>query len=363
MTTSTAWIAKPVATASAASRPSLSGDPRPTCSDEVAAEERLASSVADTPLTLRVKSAVAQEGRLPADDRSRLRFPARLRVSQAQTHLPRLRHRRPVRMLPVVYRHTTVSRRDAFLVSYPKSGNTWLRFMLTHLLSGSEADFDRDSTVIARGWIPPGHARRAPGRGTHDQEPRALFGARKNAFYRKAIYLVRDGRDVAVSYYYTLIRRGLFAGEFSPFLRLFLDGGVDGYGPWHGTWSRGSAARCEQSGSLLVLKYEELLKEPVRERVRRDGVPRQAGLREQGSRRRSTRTARTGCGSESASPASTRTQKRSDIMFVRTAGSGDWARTFAPEDEELFARVTGDLLPRLGYTAPAQRVGVDERQR
>jgi hypothetical protein len=42
-------------------------------------------------------------------------------------------------------------------------------------------------------------------------------------------------------------------------------------------------------------------------------------------------------------------QKRQDIMFVRTAGPGDWARTFSKEDEELFTRVTGDLLRRLGY--------------
>ena len=46
-------------------------------------------------------------------------------------------------------------------------------------------------------------------------------------------------------------------------------------------------------------------------------------------------------------------QKRRDIMFVRTAGPGDWARTFSAEDEQLFARVTGDLLERLGYAACA----------
>ena len=63
-------------------------------------------------------------------------------MSQVRSKLPRLRHQRRVRLLPVVYRHTTVSRRDAFLVSYPKSGNTWLRFMLTDLLGGREADFD-----------------------------------------------------------------------------------------------------------------------------------------------------------------------------------------------------------------------------
>ena len=116
-------------------------------------------------------------------------------------------------------------------------------------------------------------------------------------------------------------------------------------------------------GSLLVLKYEDLLNEPVRNVSRGDGVPWQAGPRERGRGDGRTRTARTGCGSASAHSRFHEEQKRSDIMFVRTAGSGDWARTFTAEDEELFARVTGDLLPRLGYTAPAQRLGVDERQR
>ena len=54
-----------------------------------------------------------------------------------------------MRLLPVVYRHATVSRRDTFLASYPKSGNTWLKFMLTYLLSGREADFDSDSTAVS----------------------------------------------------------------------------------------------------------------------------------------------------------------------------------------------------------------------
>ena len=44
-------------------------------------------------------------------------------------------------------------------------------------------------------------------------------------------------------------------------------------------------------------------------------------------------------------------QKRRDIMFVRTAGSGDWTRTFTEEDQELFAERTGGLLDRLGYAA------------
>jgi hypothetical protein len=264
-----------------------------------------------------------------------------------RSRLPRLRHQRYVRLLPVVYRHTTVSRHDAFLVSYPKSGNTWLKFMLTYLLSGTEADFDSDSTTIGE----VGSHRATPavlpgdGRLIKSHEP---YSGLPRRFYRKAIYLIRDGRDVAVSYYYTLIRSGLYEGEFSPFLRLFLGGGVDGYGPWHRHVESWLGSPLHQDGSLMVLQYEEFVKEPapqlsavmeflgrpvasdrVEEAIQTYSAERMRE-RERGSRFHEK-------------------QKRQDIMFVRTAGPGDWARTFSKEDEELFTRVTGDLLRRLGY--------------
>jgi hypothetical protein len=262
-------------------------------------------------------------------------------------------------MLPVVYRHTMVSRRDAFLVSYPKSGNTWLRFMLTHLLSGSEADFDRDSTVI--GEVGSHRATHtvlpAGGRMIKSHEP---YSGPQKRFYRKAIYLVRDGRDVAVSYYYTLIRRELFSGEFSPFLRLFLDGGVDGYGPWHRHVESWLGSPLEQSGSLLVLKYEELLKEPVRNvSAAMEFLGAGLGNKGRGDGRRVQRGRMRE--RERQSRFHEDEAKRHHVRAHR--GSGGVGSDLCTEDEELFARVTGDLLPRLGYTAPAQRVGVDERQR
>jgi sulfotransferase family protein len=264
-----------------------------------------------------------------------------------QSKLSRLRHQRHLRLLPVVYRHTTVSRRDAFLVSYPKSGNTWLRFMLTYMLSGREADFDHDSTVVGE----VGSHRSTPsvleggGRLIKSHEP---YSGPQRRFYRKAIYLVRDGRDVAVSYYYTLIRREIYTGDFGPFLSLFLRGGIDGYGPWHQHVESWLASPLRDHGSLLVLKYEDLLNEPEQNlsaameflgrpvgRGQVDDAVRMHSAERMRDRERQSRFHEE--------------QKRSDIMFVRTAGPGDWARTFAAKDEELFAQVTGDLLPRLGY--------------
>jgi hypothetical protein len=273
-----------------------------------------------------------------------------------RSRIPRLRHQRHLRLLPVVYRHASVSPRDVFLVSYPKSGNTWVRFMLADLLSGRDAaaDFDRDSVIIADVGSHRGTPEVLPGGGRLIKSHEPYAGPRRR-FYRRAIYLVRDGRDVAVSYYYTLIRRGMYEGEFGPFLKLFLDGGVDGYGPWHEHVESWLASPLNGDGSLLVLRYEDLLRDPVanvsrameflgapveRERAE-EAVDRYSADRMREQERRSRFHEQ---------------QKRQDILFVRTAESGDWARTFSAGDEDLFARVTDDLPRRLGY---GDRPGAD----
>ena len=254
-------------------------------------------------------------------------------------------------MVPVVYRHTTVSRRDTFLVSYPKSGNTWLKFMLAHLLGGREADLDNDSTVIADVGSHRATPRVLPGGGRliKSHEP---YSSPQKRFYRKAIYLIRDGRDVAVSYYYTLIRRGLYDGDFGPFLRLFLDGDVDGYSPWHEHVRSWLESPLQVDGSLLVLKYEDMLADPTDNLLAAMeflGVPVEPERAEQTigeytaermrQRERQTRFHER--------------KQRQDIMFVRKAKAGDWAETFTPEDERLFSEATGGLLERLGYSSPA----------
>jgi hypothetical protein len=246
-----------------------------------------------------------------------------------------------------VYRHRRVSRQDAFLVSYPKSGNTWLKFMLTYLLSGTEVDFDSASTTIAE--VGSHHSTPAvlPGGGRLIKSHEPYAGPQRRS-YRKAIYLIRDGRDVAVSYYYTLIRRGLYEGDFGPFLRLFLGGGVDGYGPWHRHVESWLASPVHQGGSLLVVKYEDLLSEPVEHVSRAMEFLDQPVAPERAEEAISTYSVERMRERERLSRFHAK-QKRSDIMFVRTAQSGDWAGTFSAADEQLFARVTGDLLGQLGY--------------
>jgi sulfotransferase family protein len=249
-------------------------------------------------------------------------------------------------MLPVVRRHSPVSPQDAFLVSYPKSGNTWLKFMLTYLLSGEDADFDSD-TVIAHLGTHRNAPRVLPGGGRLIKSHEAYWGPQKR-FYRKAIYLVRDGRDVAISYYYMVIRRGLYDGDFGQFLRFFLGRGVDGYGPWHEHVESWLDSPLHDRGSLLVLRYEDFLEEPVENlcaAMESLGLPVATEQAAEAVRRNSAERMR----ERERESRFHEQQKRRDIMFVRTATSGDWARTFTAEHEELFAQVAGDVMERLGY--------------
>lgn len=171
-----------------------------------------------------------------------------------------------VRRQLVRYRHIGLTHNDAVLISYPKSGSTWLRFLLGHVLDGRELDFDS-----VRDALPPiGRHRGAPsllprgGRMLRSHEPlEALAGPPSQPI----VYLVRDGRPVAVSYLHHQRRLGQFDGNLAEFLPRFLSGEVDSYGPWH-RHALGAAAARDGGARLLVVRYEDLRRDTTGELAR-----------------------------------------------------------------------------------------------
>ncbi len=155
---------------------------------------------------------------------------------------------------------------DVFLVGHPKSGNTWLAYMLAVLLSddrrgdvnlynvGDYVPFvhGRDHAITTYGHLPdprvfrneyPRHPRRYPG----------------------TVYLVRDPRAVLVSF------RHMFATMFDDrdmTLSRFVDGYLSGGAPfdaWHRhlmRWDRQVAAalrRAEGGERVCVVRYEDIV--------------------------------------------------------------------------------------------------------
>jgi hypothetical protein len=69
------------------------------------------------------------------------------------------------------------------------------------------------------------------------------------------IYVVRDGKDVAVSFYHFYSSHLGFKGDFAKFFPMFLKGGVQG-GQWF-THVTGWLAHSN-ADNVLVIRYEEL---------------------------------------------------------------------------------------------------------
>jgi hypothetical protein len=248
--------------------------------------------------------------------------------------------RRPL----VAWRHTGLEEKDVFLAHYPKSGGTWLRMMLTEGLLDSEVGF-----AAAADSVPPvGSHRGAPailptgGRliKTHESYRRS---------YRRAILLVRDVRDVLLSYFHYWRLRTDSEVELDPFIDRFVDGSLDGYRPWH--VHNQSWLDAQNSGAdLLVVRYEDLRQNPL------DPLSRcfeflGAEVAEQRMEdivsHNSLDSMRTKEESE-RSFFDSRVRGTAAVGFVRRGATGDWQATLSPAQLAKLAPAD-PMLRRLGY--------------
>jgi len=149
---------------------------------------------------------------------------------------------------------------DVMLVGYPKSGNTWLNFLLASLISPAveDVDFLSIEDIVSDIYFNDGLSLRSRLR------PR-LFKSHEpyNQHYKKVIYIVRDPRSVAVSYYYHHIKLKIFDESYSldSFVKDFIFGKLDSFGTW-GNHVDGWLPRLGQSNMKLV-KYEDLKSTPM----------------------------------------------------------------------------------------------------
>jgi Sulfotransferase domain len=144
---------------------------------------------------------------------------------------------------------------DAVVVSYPKSGSTWLRMVLGMVLSGDELDFESVRRVVP----PLGLQRSAPavlpggGRLVRSHEPIAHLAPTQP----QVIYLVRDGREVAASYYHHEVREGRAPASVPAFVEAFLAARLDGYGTWV-DHVRGAQETAGALAPVIVVRYDAL---------------------------------------------------------------------------------------------------------
>jgi hypothetical protein len=163
---------------------------------------------------------------------------------------------------------------DVCYTSYPKSGSTWLAYILVLILNGGEAP--STTTLrnclhwVASSWTYP----RSEEELESMPSPRIFkshmpyhmaVGGEPTALPAKYVYIARNPKDVAVSYFHFESGKswaGGYSGPWEHWLKLFSEGRVQ-RGDWFdhvlGWWAQRSA------GNILFLKYEDLCRDFPRE--------------------------------------------------------------------------------------------------
>jgi len=233
-----------------------------------------------------------------------------------------------------------------FLVSYPKSGNTWLRFLLGNYLTNNTCDFTNAHLVI-----PDIHLNYECSGSSEFNNPKFLKSHKQfTADYEKLIYIVRDGRDVAVSYYFHMQKYGQI-DENVPFLK-FLQGFNSGMLDGCGLWSEHVMSWTGHSKSeILVVKYEEVCKDPYTQLrrclefadipIKDDSIASSVEVSSFENMQALERKQHDSfIGLKSSNPS---------IRFVREGKVGGWKKLFSDELLASFIEVHGHALEKFGY--------------
>jgi Sulfotransferase domain len=256
-------------------------------------------------------------------------------------------------------RGVTVYPDDVFLVSYPRSGNTWTRFLLGNLLYPEvPVAFWNIESRIPEIYFNPDRALRALPR------PRMLKSHECfQPHYPNVIYVVRDPRDVAISFYHHNVKARNIPDDYpmNSFVPRFIAGEFDRkFGCWRDNVLSWISLRGGSS-NFMVLRYEEMKRDTAGALLQAVAFLEHCSFRKIDSSSEALQRAielsspermRALEKEEAASWVLTKST-RSDKPFVRTAKAGGWKSQLGPESVEAIESAWGDLMQRLGYELSA----------
>src|SRR3981081_347812 len=155
-----------------------------------------------------------------------------------------------------------VSPDDVFIISYPKSGNTWTRFLVANLAFPHEqVNFANINRLVPE--------LEALSKSELSRIPRPRYPKSHQYFdplYRKIVYIVRDPRDVVLSQYHFHRKRRLVQDgvPVEQFVTRFVAGSTSAYASW-GENVAGWLATRHGRPDFLLLRYEDMMAQPALE--------------------------------------------------------------------------------------------------
>ncbi|HEX7374102.1 MAG TPA: sulfotransferase domain-containing protein, partial [Steroidobacteraceae bacterium] len=153
---------------------------------------------------------------------------------------------------------------DCYLLSYPKTGRTWVRVMMGQLLArhcghAELAQVELGARMPRFAGVPHVAAKHD---GTPQKKTAAEINPDRSEFAGcRVILLVRDLRDTVVSNYFQVTRRQIrYAGDMASYVR-WPRGSFDGMLRYYNVWAQ--QRRVPQA--FLLVRYEDLHTDTPRE--------------------------------------------------------------------------------------------------
>jgi Sulfotransferase domain len=259
------------------------------------------------------------------------------------------------------WEHRGLNDKDVLFASFERSGNTWLRFVLMEVLTTDDAGFLNVNQIL-------------PEMGTHrPMKPVLPNGGRViktheqyRTGYKRAIYLVRDLRDVMLSNWARDKEMG-FAQYFDHgkgmdgYVEAFLKGKVNRFGSWQSHVASWLDSPLANDGNLLVVRYEDLRRDTengLMEMLEFLGVPADRERVHRAVENNSLRAMREKEEKAKTSGAAmvkgTLLRKhridREDARFVRNGSMGGWREKLSEKQIEMVDRYAAETLLRAGYS-------------
>ncbi len=242
---------------------------------------------------------------------------------------------------------------DLFLISYPKSGNTWTRFLIANLVYPEKnPDFSNINDLIPdiEGMYKRDLERAA--------RPRVLKSHQYfDPRYPKVIYIVRDPRDVVLSEYHFDIKRRAIPDDYPlpQFVSRFVRGELNHP---YGTWGENVASwfyTRQRDPRFLLVKYESLQTQPMDEMERIAGF---MGIAPDAERlaftiKQSSADRMRELEKKQGHLWSSTKETRQDKPFVRSAKAGGWKAELPAAGIAEIESAWGGLMREIGYELAA----------
>jgi hypothetical protein len=237
---------------------------------------------------------------------------------------------------------------DVFIISYPKSGNTWTRFLIANLVYPEKhPDFSNINEVIPD---PEGLSKRHL---AHMPRPRLIKSHQYfDPRYPKILYVVRDPRDVAISQYHFHRKRRLIDDNYpvQRFVTRFIAGETSPYASWADNVASWLVTKYKHP-EFLLLRYEDMMADTARELAKAAaflGAPADPSRIAHAVAQSSVNKMRELENTQARLWSSTK-DTRQDVPFVRSATAGGWKSEMPESSVQEMERAWGMLMTWLGY--------------